>query len=238
MTERPLIGLSGRRKKGHQIVGNLDFLADFDIDMYYADYATAVLAAGGVPVHLPLDVDPADLIDHLDGVLLSGGADIEPDRYGAEFDPRTLAGEGERDDFELTMAGLAFDRELPTLGICRGLQVINVHAGGTLHQHVPGQANHGEPADTLAQTVTMEADSLLGALYGEQWPINSLHHQAIDRLGDGLRVTATCQENGVIEGIEHESLPVVAVQWHPEMMTTAKQDPIFRWLVDTAGRAA
>jgi putative glutamine amidotransferase len=237
MTKRPLIGISGRRKKGHQIVGNLDFLADFDIDMYYSDYAQAVLAAGGMPMHLPLDVDPAEVADHLDGVLLSGGADIEPDRYGAEPDPRTLAGESERDDFELALTAVAFERELPTLGICRGLQVINIHAGGTLLQHVFGQAHHDQPGSELTQVVRMEADSLLGALYGEERQINSLHHQAIDRLGDGLRITASCP-TGIIEGIEHESLPVVAVQWHPEMMTTAEQDPIFRWLVDTAARAA
>ena len=84
---RPLIGLTGRRKKADRLAGNPEILGDLDFDMYYADYARAVLAAGGLPVHLPIDVDPADMAGHLDAVLLIGGADIEPDRYGASSDP-------------------------------------------------------------------------------------------------------------------------------------------------------
>ena len=84
MPPRPLIGITGRRKKGDQLVGNLEVLADFSIDLYYADYGRGVLEAGGLPIHIPLDVDPAELIPRLDGVLLTGGADINPQRYGQE----------------------------------------------------------------------------------------------------------------------------------------------------------
>lgn len=230
---RPLIGLTGRRKKADRLAGNPEILGDLDFDMYYADYARAVLAAGGLPVHLPIDVDPADMAGHLDAVLLSGGADIEPDRYGATSDPETEAGEDERDRFELSLLDAATERGLPTLGICRGIQVVNVHAGGTLHQHVPVHAAFNSPVTTLAHEVTMEADSVLGALYGERRPVNSLHHQTVAELGAGLRVTALA-DDGTVEGLEHESLPIVAVQWHPEMMTTASEDPIFGWLVDAA----
>jgi len=137
---RPLIGLTGRRKKGRQIVGNLAGLEDADIDMYYCEYTRAVLAAGGVPVHLPLDVAPVDVVGRLDGLLMSGGTDIDPDRYGQESAPELIAPEAERDDFEFAVLDQAAELGVPTLGICRGLQVINVHAGGTLHQHVPEHA--------------------------------------------------------------------------------------------------
>lgn len=230
---RPLIGLSGRRKKGDQIVGNPDILGHLDIDLYYSDYARAVLAAGGLPLHLPLDVDPAEVAEHLDGVLLSGGADIGPERYGTEPETDLYPPEVERDDFELALCGVAAANEIPTLGICRGLQLINVHAGGTLHQHVPAHAGFEQPTDHHLHEVAFEADSALGAIYGERRPVNSLHHQTVDVLGSDLRVTARA-DDGTVEGLEHATLPMVAVQWHPEMLPTASTDPIFGWLIEAA----
>lgn len=232
MTKRPLIGLTGRRKKGGQIVNNLATMADVDFDMYYADYTRAVLAAGGIPIHLPIDVDPADVVDRLDGVLLSGGADIDPSRYGREPDGSDPS-EAERDQYELSLLDRVHERELPTLGICRGLQMVNVHAGGTLHQHVPVHAGHDLAPNTILHEIAVEAESTLGGLYGERRSVNSLHHQTIDDLGANLRVTARSDDGGV-EAIEHTTLPVIAVQWHPELMDSAAQDPIFNWLVDTA----
>ena len=230
---RPLIGLSGRRKKGNQIVGNLDSLANADIDMYYCDYTRAVLAAGGVPIHLPLDVAPADVAYRLDGLLLSGGADIGPDRYGRAPETEDFPPEVERDAHELALLDEATEHGLPTLGICRGLQMINVHAGGTLNQHVPTHAGFDLPVDHELHSVSIEGDSVLGSLYGDARAVNSLHHQTVDTVGAGLRVTARGDDGGV-ECIEHNSLPWVAVQWHPEMMTSARQDPVFGWLVEAA----
>lgn len=230
---RPLIGLSGRRKKGNQIVGSPEILADFDVDVYYSDYAKAVLAAGGMPFHLPIDVDPADVAEHLDGLLLSGGSDIAPDRYGAEPETDLYPPEEDRDAFEIALLDQAVARKLPTLGICRGLQMINVHAGGSLHQHVPEHSAFNHPTTHLHHDVEIEADSALGAMYGETRAVNSLHHQTVDRLGAGLRVTARTAE-GSVEGLEHSDLPIVAVQWHPEMLPTAPTDPVFGWLVNAA----
>ena len=230
---RPLIGLSGRRKKGNQLVGNLASLADFDVDVYYSDYARAVLAAGGMPFHLPIDVEPADVAEHLDGLLLSGGADIAPDRYGAKAETDLYPPELDRDAFELAMLDQAVARKLPTLGICRGLQMINVHAGGSLHQHVPEHAAFDQSTTHLHHEVTIEAESALGAMYGETRAVNSLHHQTVDQLGDGLRITAR-DGDGSVEGLEHADLPIVAVQWHPEMLPTAPTDPVFGWLVAAA----
>lgn len=230
---RPLIGLSGRRKKGADIVGNFETLADLDIDLYYSDYGRGVLEAGGLPMYLPIDIDPADAIEHLDGVVLTGGTDIAPRRYGHDPIADLHEPEPERDDFELALLGLASDRSLPTLGICRGLQLINVHAGGTLHQDVPVHAAFDRSPDTHSHSVTLTEGSSLATLYGTSHLVNSLHHQTIADLGTNLTATAQA-DDGTIEGIEHDSLPIVAVQWHPEMLATRSTDPIFAWLVDAA----
>ena len=231
---RPLIGLTGGRLYGRDIVGNLDVLGDSPVDIFYADYSRAVIAAGGIPVFLPLELDPRDAVDKLDGLLLTGGDDIAPGRYGAELGDHTQLPEPTRDDYELALLGRAAAQKVPTRGICRGLQLVNVHAGGTLHQHVPEHAFIEQPGTVEQHVVTLEAGSVLSDLYGATKPVNSLHHQSVATVGADLQVTATTEDGGV-EGVEHRELPIVAVQWHPEMLTTAATDPIFRWLVDCAG---
>lgn len=231
---KPLIGLTGRRKLAGQITGTPEVLHKLQGDWYYADYARGVLEAGGLPVHLPLDGDVTEYLDRLDGLLLSGGADIAPDRYGHEAHPETEAGEDDRDEFEIAIATDAIARDLPTLGICRGIQVLNVAGGGTLHQHVPTHAFFDSAPDHLAHSVSFVEGSTLNKVYGRDRQVNSLHHQTVDVLADGFEVTATDPEGGV-EGMEHESKPIVAVQWHPEMLPTRPQDPIFAWLVEAAG---
>lgn len=230
---RPLIGLTGARLHGRDIAGNLDVLGDSRVDIFYADYSSAVIAAGGIPVFLPLDLDPADAIEKLDGLLLTGGNDIDPKLYGATVESHTHVPEPRRDEYELSLLTHAAARAMPALGICRGLQLLNVHAGGTLHQHVPEHAYTDEPGSVEQHVVSIEPGSVLAGLYGETHPVNSLHHQSLDRLGSTLRVTASTVDGG-IEGVEHTELPIVAVQWHPEMMATAATDPIFQWLVATS----
>lgn len=226
----PLIGLVGSRFTGDRITGNLNVLAESPIDVYYADYAQAVIEAGGVPVWVPVDVDPAAIVERLDGLVMTGGTDIAPERYGAKRDPHVLETVEARDAYELAVLDAATEIELPTLGICRGVQIINVHAGGTLHQHVPEHAHVERPATELTHRVTFEEDSVLRECFGESLHVNSLHHQSVDRPGVGLRVTGRADDGGV-EAIEHGSLPVVAVQWHPEMLATRAGDPLFSWLV-------
>jgi len=230
---RPLIGLTGGRVRGRDLVGNLEVLGDSPVDVYYADYSQAVIAAGGIPLFVPLDLDPTIAADKLDGLLLTGGDDIAPVRYGAEHGAHTHSPEPTRDDHELALLSEAAERSLPTLGICRGLQLVNVHAGGTLHQHVPEHAYIDEPGDREQHQVSIEAGSLLGELYGSTRPVNSLHHQCVDQVGANLNVTASTA-TGDVEGLEHSDLPIVAVQWHPEMLPTAPTDPIFTWLVSRA----
>ncbi len=230
---RPLIGLSGRRKVGSNIAGFPEILHHLDLDLYFADYARGVIEAGGIPVHLPMDVDPADLMDRLDGLMLSGGADIDPLRYGAESETEDFPPEPERDQFELDLLTQADAGSIPVLGICRGLQMVNVHRGGSLNQDVPPHARFSEPPQTEAHAVSLVPDSRLGQLYGPDRNVNSLHHQTIEQLGSDLRVTAHA-DDGTIEGIESTDGRIVAVQWHPEMMVSRPNDPIFGWLVEAA----
>ena len=238
--DRPLIGLPGRRKLGAQVDGFPQSLHGLALDVYLADYATSVLQAGGLPVHLPMDADPSWYTPHLDGVLLSGGADLAPELYGAEPDGNGLY-EPERDRLELDLLQAALDHDLPVLGICRGLQLLNVAKGGTLHQHQPDHARYDVAPDTRVHEVSFEPASRLGLLYtggpgrreGPDGPhrVNSLHHQTVDRMGDDLRPVAW-DPDGTVEAVELPGRDVLAVQWHPEMLD--EPEPVFGWLIGRA----
>lgn len=230
---KPLIGLVGRCKQGRDINGIPDTFGEVDVDLYFADYARGVIDAGGLPVHLPIDLDPREVIARLDGVLLSGGTDVDPALYGAEPHPELLALEPERDQLEFSLLEAAIERDVPVLGICRGIQVLNVFQGGTLNQHVAAHVRLDLPVDAEEHRVEFKDGSILHRLYGESRDVNTLHHQTIERPGDNLVVTAIA-DDGVVEGLEHEDATVVAVQWHPELMTSRSTDPVFRWLVENA----
>ncbi len=233
MIARPLIGLTGRRKRGADIAGFPLGFAEIDIDLYVSDYARAITAAGGLPVHLAQHVDPREYAGRLDGLLLSGGADIDPGRYGAAIDPATGPVESARDQAEIGLVELAVAEDLPVLGICRGLQLLNVWAGGTLNQHVPAHARHDLGPGGESDTVVVEPESRLGAMYGATVRVNSLHHQTVDRVADGWIVTARSGD-GTVEALEWRGHDVIAVQWHPELLPRADTDPVFAWLVERA----
>ena len=226
---RPLIGLPGRRKSIRQIEGFPASLHHLHVDIYFADYARAIYAAGGMPVHLPLDADPQDWAHHLDGIVLTGGADVEPERYG--HDNHASDTEPHRDAVEFALFEAALGDGLPVLGICRGLQLINVHQGGTLEQHVPAHSRYDIAPHEESHVLAITPGSTLHRLFGDSARVNSLHHQTVGEVGKGLTVTAVA-EDGVVEGVEMEGLPVVAVQWHPEMMD--HRDPTFDWIVRCA----
>ncbi len=190
------------------------------------EYVRSVEQSGSVPVVLP-PVSPDDvpaLLDRLDGVLLSGGVDVDPALYGQEPHPRLGRVNRRRDDFELALVREALRRDVPLLAICRGHQVLNVATGGTLVQDiaslVEGHADHDArgPRWRRAHRVDVTAPSRLRDIVGQDaLSVNSIHHQAVGRLGDDLVVSARCPEDGVIEGLERPaSRFVVAVQWHPE----------------------
>jgi putative glutamine amidotransferase len=190
------------------------------------DYVRSVEQSGAVPVVLP-PVSPGDvpdLLDRLDGVLLSGGVDVDPILYGQAPHPKLGRVNRRRDDFELELTREALRREVPILGICRGHQVLNVATGGTLVQDIPsligGAAEHdGQgPRWRRAHRVEVTASSRLREILGQDAAsVNSIHHQGVDRVGKDLVVSARCPEDGVIEGLEMTGRRfVVAVQWHPE----------------------
>jgi putative glutamine amidotransferase len=190
-------------------------------------YVRAIEAAGGVPVVMP-PLAPADvpaLVARLDGLLLSGGPDLAPAAYDAQPHAELGTTEPGLDAFEYAIVLEARRTGLPILGICRGAQALNVACGGTLHQHLPDVVGdtvaHRQTEDSRLPTHVVDVlpGSRLAAMLGtERLPVNSFHHQAVDRLGDGLRVCARAPD-GTIEGIEAPAGPlVVAVQWHAETL--------------------
>lgn len=232
----PMIGITGRRKRAAQIEDFPESFAEVEVDMFIADYAGAIAAAGGFAVFLPQRLGersrPADIVSRLDGLLLSGGADLHPSLYGAESETDFYPPETERDAFEVAVALAALDAGIPVLGICRGLQLLNVLGGGTLHQHVPEHARYDVAPDALTNELTIEPGSVMAECYGETTTVNSLHHQTIDDLARCYVVTAR-NSDGVIEAIEWPGRPVVAVQWHPELLDEASA-PLFSWFVAVA----
>ncbi len=235
---RPLIGISGRRLRGAAIGAPHGF-ADAPLEAYLSEYSTSVLRAGGLPVHLPMDAAPAELVERLDGVVIVGGDDVDPRRYGRTPGPFTPLIDPQRDEFEAGLIEAAIDGAVPLLGVCRGAQLLNVVRGGTLHPHLAhGEGeSHGSyayPRAHRVHEVRTAAGSVAHALYGETTRVNSFHHQAVDVPGTGIVVTGWAPD-GIVEAIELEGLPVVGVQWHPEVFDT---DPIFDWLVDQASARA
>lgn len=192
-------------------------------------FAELVTAAGGTPVFAEPLADPAELAARVDAIVLNGGGDVEPARYNAERHPRTNWVEPERDAFEIALVREAVRRGLPLLGICRGLHVLNVALGGTLVQHlgdVTSDEHYArEDYARAVHAVALEPGSRLAAIYGaERLEVNSVHHQAVDRLGDRLRVAARA-EDGTVEALEAEEGPVYALQWHPELLDPS-HDPV------------
>jgi putative glutamine amidotransferase len=209
------------------------------------EYAQATVQAGGVPVVLPPGApdDARSLVDHLDGVILTGGGDVDPALYGCPPHPRLGKVDRCRDLFEIALVHEALAADLPVLAICRGIQLLNVATGGTLHQDIPSELEasleHRPKAARfeVAHAVEIIAGSLLHRLIErESLDVNSIHHQAVDRIGRGLVVVARAPD-GVIEAVEMPSRSfILGVQWHPE--STWNRDLAFGELFGPLVRAA
>jgi len=247
----PVIGILSRKDRSEMWQG-------YELYGQGSAYVRSVVLAGGAPVLIPLDLGKAawrSIYGRLDGILFPGGVDVNPAAYGEEPHPRLGRVDDALDEAELVFAQWALEAELPILAICRGIQLINVAAGGTLYQDLPSQRAGSLPHACYAPTyprayrahsVQVEGETHLAAALGacECWT-NSRHHQAVKDVAPGFAVTA-CAPDGVIEGIEKpSSLFVVGVQWHPESLAAkdAQMLGIFgahvgasrRWMSKKAG---
>jgi putative glutamine amidotransferase len=218
--ERPIIGICGAIQRARW--------GPWDADAVLTpwSYVRAAQAAGGLPVVLAPDDDaardPDQLLDRVDALVLAGGLDLDPAAYGARPHPKVSETVPERDRFELALAHRASERELPLLGICRGMHVLNVARGGTLVQHLPDVIGHEEHRHTPGvfsdHEVRLEAGSLAArAAGGERIAVKSHHHQAVAELGEGLEATGWSLPDQVVEAVEDPARPfVLGVLWHPE----------------------
>jgi putative glutamine amidotransferase len=192
-----------------------------------ASYVRAVQRAGGRPILLPPDPedaeDPNGVLDLIDALILTGGAgDVNPALYGEERHPETGPIQEERDAYELALARAAVERGVPTLGICRGMEVLNVVYGGSIEQHLPDVLGHEEhrhtPGTYSDHEVRLEPSSLAARAAGsERTPVKSHHHQGIGEVGEGLSITGWATEDEAVEALEDPRCPfVLGVLWHPE----------------------
>ena len=219
---RPVIGLSTALERAQW--GPWDTAAH----VLARSYADQVQAAGGIAVLLPPDPraseDPEPWLDLLDGLIITGGADVDPEAYGAEPHPETKGWVPERDAFEIALARGAMERDLPLLGVCRGMQVMNVARGGTLIQHLPDDLGHEDHRrvmgtfDNADHDVRLADGSLARRIAGEAiHSTQSHHHQGVDRIGEGLEVTGWATIDDLPETIEDPACRfALGVQWHPE----------------------
>lgn len=220
-----------------------------DWDLIAGDYIYAVERAGGIPVVIPLLHDPeqaADFVDRLDGLIIGGGNDVNPLLYGERPGSRIGSILPNRDNQDILLARQAtLHSKIPLLGICRGVQILNVAFGGTLYQDLESENGLKHqfstyPRDMYTHSVRIEKDSILYELYGkEQVQVNSFHHQAVRTPGDGMKVCGVSEPDGVIEAIEYKDHPCsFAVQWHPEMLGESCEDSmnLLRGFVRKCGR--
>jgi putative glutamine amidotransferase len=212
-------------------------------------YERAVVMAGGEPVRIPLDQEPDELrplIEGCDAVLLPGSpADVDPAKYDAARDPKTADADSRRDQADEVLLQAAYRARKPVLGICYGLQILNVYRSGSLIQHIESPVNHEAGRKVaVAHTIDVFSGSKLAEVVRDAGAdpakllVNSSHHQSVDEVGDGLRIVARCREDGVVEAIEGTAPDhfVLAVQWHPERSVDedAPSRAIFSALVKAA----
>jgi len=251
--ERPLIGVTtSEMRRAESINPTPEGEPPARLEMALGlPYLRGIEAAGGLPLVMPPlhpeAIEP--LLDRLDGICLSGGPDLDPEGYGAPPHPELGPIEPDLDRFELAVARRADAREMPILAICRGTQALNVIRGGALHQHLPEistEISHRQriPGDQTSHPVVVEPGSRLAAALGDdevevsdRLDVNSFHHQAIDRLGTGLRVSARAPD-GTIEAVEDPERPfLIGVQWHAETLVHRPYEAaLFRRFVEACRR--
>jgi putative glutamine amidotransferase len=237
---KPVVGITA----GHRTDENAT--TPFNRIDISAFYSRAVVAAGGIPFILPsIPGTEAEVLEHVDALVFSGGSDLDPALFGEDtVHPDTYGIDPNRDAFELTLARLAYDRDLPTFGICRGIQSLNVALGGTLYQHVPeftstphNQSKINIVSHEPSHTVSLAEGSAVSELFGGTVvEANSFHHQSLKKVAAPFKATAWTAD-GVVEAVEApERTCFFAVQWHPEMMFAQHEEQLapFRRLLEIA----
>jgi putative glutamine amidotransferase len=235
---QPVIGVTANQGKDANDLPNVNILQA---------YIHAIMQAGGVPVIIPSMLAESGwktLYERLDGILLTGGGDIGLDRFGGEPHPRIDGVDHQRDSIELGLFQAAYEDGKPLLGICRGIQLVNVGLGGTLYTHIPDQhpnaIDHAYPGNmrtVLVHEVKVEEGTRLAEAVGEPiLKVNSLHHQGLKDIPSTLKVTAHAPD-GLVEAVELPDHPFgMAVQWHPEWLTDQRPTQnLFKAFVDAAG---
>jgi putative glutamine amidotransferase len=230
VSARPIIGITSYAQQARW--GAWDLPAA----LVPLDYVDAVERAGGRPLLVPPSEDGVEeALDALDGVVFSGGADVDPSVYGAEPHPATDPPQQRRDRAELALLRAALERDMPVLAICRGSQLLNVVRGGALVQHLPdalGSSSHREVHGVFSEhDVAVETGTRLASIVGDRGEVKSSHHQGIGRVGEGL-VEAARADDGTVEALEDPSKRfALGVLWHPE---AGEDDALFRALVEEA----
>jgi putative glutamine amidotransferase len=234
---RPLIGVCAAIERA-----SFGVWSDEPATVLPLSYSRAIHGAGGMMAMLPPDrrasEDPGELLDRIDALVLGGGADIDPESQGVEAHPETVGTNPDRDRFEIALALGALDRGMPLLGVCRGMQVLNVACGGTLDQHIPDRLGHEihrpVPGAWAEHEVRIEPGSLAAEAAGtERLTVKSHHHQGIDRIADKLTATAWATDDETVEAIESgDGDFALGVLWHPEEDAA---DAIIPALISRAG---
>ena len=230
MSKRPVIGITTYAQEATWGVWRLPAA------LIPLDYVDAVERAGGRPVLIPpSERGVSETLETLDGIVFSGGADIDPSLYGADAHPETDTPQARRDAGEMALLEAALERDMPTLAICRGFQLLNIARGGDLVQHLPeavGSDEHKQVPGVFAQhPVEVKDGTRLASMVDPRVDVTSHHHQGIGRLGEGL-VEAAWAGDGTLEGVEDPSRRfLVGVQWHPE---AGENEALFENLVEEA----
>jgi anthranilate synthase component 2/putative glutamine amidotransferase len=225
-----VIGLTTYAETARMLVWHREFA------LLHTSYLAATERAGGIPILLPPQPPGGadEVLDRLDALVLTGGADVDPARYGEVPAERTSAPRVQRDEWEMALARGALDRDIPLLAICRGLQILNVVLGGSLHQHLPDLAGHDghqpSPGVFGPVDVAIEPETRTAELIGSRVRVSCHHHQALARLAPGLVVTGRA-DDGTVEAVEAPGYSfAIGVQWHPE--ENSEDDRLFTALAD------